>query len=104
MSGRSRAVKSNWADVRDATDVLMFAAARRAFTSADGDQLHGAVDAPLQVFDVELSRFVVADHLDDRAGALGDLQVRDGVAGVLRARGEDPVAGFEGQRVEARLP
>jgi hypothetical protein len=70
----------------------------------DGDQLDVAVDAPPQLFDVQLARRVVADHLDDRAGAPGDLQERDGVAGVLRPGRQDPVAGAERERVEHRLP
>jgi hypothetical protein len=38
---------------------------------------------------------VVGHDHERRAGAVGDLAQRDVVAGVLRARGEDAVAGLQ---------
>lgn len=68
------------------------------------DELDVGVDAAAQVVDVELAGFVVVHDLDGRSGPPRDLEVGDGVAGVFGARGEDPVARSEGQRVEDRLP
>ena len=42
--------------------------------------------------------------LDDRAGARGDLQEGDDVAGVLGPGGQDPVARPNGMRVEGHVP
>ena len=57
-----------------------------------------------QVGHGELPGLVVVDDLDDGAGARGDLEEGDDVAGVLGAGGQDPVAGLEGEPVEGHVP
>ena len=72
----------------------------------DGDEL----DRPLPSSSVaagrdgQLAGLVVGDDLDHGAGARGDLQERDDVAGVLGAGGQDAVAGLEGEAVERHVP
>jgi hypothetical protein len=64
----------------------------------DGHELHrpvAVVEAAAQVGDRELAGLVVVEDLDDGAGAGGNLQEGDDVAGVLGAGGQDPVSGFE---------
>ncbi len=70
----------------------------------DGDQLHPLVDHALQRIDRNLAGLVARDHLDHGAGALGDLQEGDDVAGILGAGGQDAVAGGEGDGVEGHVP
>ena len=73
----------------------------------DRDELDrpAAVGEPAaQVVDGELAGLVVVDDLDDGAGARGDLEEGDDVAGVLGPCGQDPVAGREGEAVEGHVP
>ena len=73
----------------------------------DGDELDrpAVVGEPAaQVAHGELPGLVVVDDLDDGAGARGDLEEGDDVAGVLGAGGQDPVAGREGEPVEGHVP
>jgi len=70
----------------------------------DGHELHRAIQAAREISHVELAVLVVSDDLHHCPRALGHLQQGDGVAGVLRAGGEDSVAGRERQCVERHVP
>ncbi len=70
----------------------------------DRDQLDAAVDHGFQRHRIEHALGVVGDHLDDRAGALGGLDVGDVVGGVFGARGQDTVARRELEGVESQVP
>ena len=70
----------------------------------DGDEAYAVVDHPLERCDVERAAVVAGHDLDDGAGAPRHLQEGDVVAGVLRARREDAIAGPERDRVERQVP
>lgn len=68
------------------------------------DRTARVLQATVQVGHVELTGLVVVDNLDHRADATRYLQERDDVAGVLRVRSQDPLAGLERHRVEGHVP
>ena len=73
----------------------------------DRDELHrtGVVGEPAaKVAHGELPGLVVVDDFDDGAGARGDLEEGDDIAGVLGPGGQDPVAGREREPVEGHVP
>jgi hypothetical protein len=70
----------------------------------DGDQLDAVVDHALEGLHVERAGIVARRHVDDGAGAPRHLQEGDVVAGILRARGEDTVAGCEADGIERHVP
>ena len=70
----------------------------------DGDQLDARVDHAFERFDIEFAVWVAGDDVDNGAGAAGDLQEGDVVAGVFRLGGENAVAGSEADGIESHVP
>src|SRR6185295_13889834 len=69
----------------------------------DTYQLDAFVQHLTQSCNRSLSVLVIRNYFDDRSGALCHLQVSDVVTDVLGARGQNPIAGFERNRVKRHV-